>query len=183
MCGLYRQEKRYTHVAEGGLAITLMKKDITHVSITFSLVAAMVLGGSFFYGGKVSTELALEKATEEKRAYEQELLSVQAEQQAEEQIKAAKEAEAERIAKEEALAEEKIKIAQAQDQSAKAQEVYQAELKARQAEIDRINAEAIALAEQLATDQAQAKIEAQKLADQKAADAQAKRASRKSRAS
>jgi hypothetical protein len=170
-------------VAETGLTITLMKKDFTNVFITFSLIVCMVLGGSFFYGKKVSAELALEKAAEEKNIYEQELLSVKTEQQAEDQAREAKEAENDRIAKEEALAEKKIKMEQAQDQSAKAQLAYQAELKARQAEIDKSNADAIALAEQLAKDKAQAKIEAQKLADQKAADAQAKKASRMSRAS
>ncbi len=153
-----------------------MKKDFTNVFVTFALIAAMTVGGSFYYGKKVSAELAAEKISEENKLHEQELLA----RQAEEQARQASLAEAERIAQEEALALEKLRIAQAKDQSAKAQAAYQAQLAAQQAEIDRQNAQAAILAQQ----QAAAKLEAQRIADQKAADAVAKKkASRKSRAS
>ncbi len=141
-----------------------MKKDFTNVLITFSLIASMVVGGSFFYGKKVSYELAAEKMVEEKMLHEQEVALLQAE----EQEKTAQKIEEERIAKEAELEQEKIKP-------------VQTGLNAQQAELDRSNA---AKAAALAQQQADADIAAQKAADQRAADALAKKkASRKSRVS
>jgi uncharacterized membrane protein len=156
-----------------------MKKDLTNVVITFSLIISMVLGGSFVYGKKILADAIMAQIAEDRLVRQQQELAIKA-QVRERERDAAQAAENDRIAKEEALAQEKIKITQAKNQSTKDQAAYQAELKARQEAVNKSNAEAAALAQQ----QADAKIEAQRLADQRVVDAQVKKkASRKSRAS
>jgi hypothetical protein len=174
-----------------------MKKDITHVVITFGLIGLMLYGGSFFYTKKI---LAEEEAWNIEATRDADVLAEQARIQ--EEI-AARQAEEVRLLAEQAtitaLEENKESIvietvpapvapkptpnSTFANDIAKKQAEYQAAqqaiLDAKQAELKQKQIEAEALAQQIA-DQKAADAEAQKIADAKAA---AKKASRRSHAS